>query len=320
MQIFNQNREIKRVVIFFIFFLSVCGTVLAGVDDVIRSSNLAANYAALINFASEPSISSSHLWIHDDPDAKTKLGVTKFPLYHEFKLENHEWRPFVQVTFGYLNMKQGIEILNGAETVDPVWKSYSISGGGGVHVHLSENWSIMPAGDIGYARLQNKVSYSGPVGNIVLKPLFSGKLFGWFADTWFVNTHLSLKHEKRFEKLRVRSFFGGTYSYIRSFDSTSSFQDISEHVGSIHLNVDGTYPLGVSPWGNPLSVIGHLGNTTLVGKNRNALGFSSVNEVGLSLLVDFSQYEWKVSQLSVGLMGLWGKDVYGWSLLTTYSF
>ena len=321
MQIFNQNQGMKRIIFaFFVLFVCVGGTVLAGIDETIRSSNLAANYAALINFASEPSISSSHLWINDDPEAKAKLGVTKFPLYHEFKLENHEWRPFVQVTFGYLKMDQQLDILNDTETVNPSWKSYSATTGGGVHLPLSEHWSILPAGDVGYAHLSNKARYSGPIGNSILKPTLEGKLFDWFADTWLMNAHLSLKYERMFEKLKITSSVGGTYSYIQSFDSTSSFQNIREHVGSIHIKADGTYPLGLSPWGNPLSIIGHLGNTTLIGENRNALGFSSVNEVGLSLLVDFSQYEWKVKRLSVGLMGLWGKNVYGWSLLTTYSF
>jgi hypothetical protein len=316
----NKKRKINRAFVsgLLIFFIKMSS--LAGMDDAIRSSHLAANYAALINFASEPSISSSHLWIDDGLREKTRLGVTKFPLYHEFKLKNHEWRPFIQVTFGYLKMDQKIGILNNTETVSPTWKSYSVSSGGGVHIPLSEHWSILPAGDVGYARLRNKVHYNGPVGNSVLKPVLEGKLFDWFADTWLMNAHLSLKYEKKFEKLEVTSSVGGTYSYIQSFDSTSSFQDIRENVGSIHIKADGTYPLGLSPWGNPLFVVGHIGNTTLVGKNRNALGFSSVNEVGLSLLVDFSQYEWKVKRLSIGLMGLWGNDVYGWSLLTTYSF
>jgi hypothetical protein len=60
-------------------------------------------------------------------------------------------------------------------------------------------------------------------------------------------------------------------SHIESYRATTSLQEFSENMGTISFKVDGTYPLDASLAGYPLSVIGHLGSSTLVGSNRDAL-------------------------------------------------
>ena len=289
-------------------------------EQAIRSSDIAAGYAALINFASEPTISSSHLWVDNGLENDTRLTITKFPLRHEFKAQVHRWKPFVQATLARLVMDQTYDVFDGQESVEPTWSAYSFAVGGGVRIPLSPHWSLLPAFDLGYTRLNNTVHYSGDRGNIGLKPLLDGILFNWSADAWLSNVHLALRYENSFKKLDVTTTVSGTASRIESFNSTSSFQEFGETLGTMHFKADGTYPLGISFKGNPLSVVGHVGNTTMVGDKRDELGFTSVNETGISFEMGLGQYDLPLSKLGIGAMGLWGKNVYGWALIFRYAF
>jgi hypothetical protein len=67
--------------------------------------------------------------------------------------------------------------------------------------------------------------------------------------------------------------------------------------------------------GHPIAVIGHLGTSTFAGINRDALGFTDLNEAGVSLQAGIKRYGLPVSKLSLGVMRLWGDNVKGWSFL-----
>lgn len=273
----------------------------------------------MINFEAEPSVSSSNLWIDGGLPNDDRLKLTKFPLRHEFPLTGRGWRPFVQGTLAKFSLEQTIPI-SGGEKIEPKWSSYSGSLGGGVRIPVGERWSILPAFEVGYAGLSNDVTYNGPIGNGIYRPIFDEILFDWTADAWIASGHLSARYRGRMDKLDVDGSLSATLSHIESFRTTDGAVDFQEDIGTLSAKLDGTYPLGVSVAGYPLSLIGHLGCSTFVGPQRDALGFSYVGEAGLSLEVDISRHDLPVSKLSLGAMGLYGDKVKGWSILFDYGF
>ena len=280
------------------------------VRQSIRSSDIGAGYAAIINFASEPAISSSTLWIDHGLSNSDELSVTKFPLRYEFDLDGRDWKPFVQATLAKLNLEQTYPVFEG-EKIKPEWESYSATLGGGVRIPLNEEWSILPAADFGWASISNDVKYTGERGNNLLRPVLDEILFDWSADAWLANGHLALQYQGTIRKLEIDAKLSGTLSHIESYRTTTDLQELDEDIGTLSLKIDGTYPLNASLAGHPLSVIGHLGGSTLVGPNRDALGFTYVYEAGLSLQADISRYGLPVSKLKSGRDGALGRQCRG---------
>ena len=293
-------------------------TASAQVDDVIRAAHLSSAYASIINFSAEPNISSSHLWVDKDSPEELKMGLTKFPLRHEFKLKNHAWKPMVQATLARLKLEQ-TAFIDDANWIDSEWRSYSATLGGGVRIPLSKHWSILPAIDGGYAHLNNEAGYQGPLAT-ALKPILSGKLFDWRADAWLVNGHLALFYRRQFGKLGFDAHLGGTVGHIESYDTTHALQKFSETISTLNLKIDCTYPLGLAIADDPLFVVGHFGNSTILTDLHTDLGLSSIYETGLSLLADISRHGLPVKKIGVGAMVLWGEDAIGWALRTSYRF
>ncbi len=288
-------------------------------SETLKSSGFASSYAAIINFASEPDISSSTLWVDNGLQNDDRLKVIKFPFRHEFGVTDGGWHPFVQATVAKLSIEQTIPVLK-TDRIELELDSYSVTIGGGVRIPLSGGWSLLPAIDTGYANVGSDIGYSGALDSPLLKPEIDKILIDWSADAWLTNVHLALQYQGWWHKLAIDAKLSGTLSHIASYRTSSDLRAFSENIGTISLKVDGTYPLGVSVAGYPLAVIGHLGSSTLVGSNRDALGFTYLNEAGLSLQVDLSNKDLPVSKLSIGAMGFWGDNVKGWSVLFGYRF
>lgn len=299
-------------------FMLLSGAAFAQVDDAIRSSHLSSAYAAIINFSAEPDISSSHLWIDKDSPDETQMRITKFPLRHEFKLKNHKWKPIVQATLARLRMEGTLDI-DPDNRIEPEWESYSATIGGGVRIPLSKNWSILPAIDGGYAHLKNEASYHGPVAT-ALQPLLDDKLFDWNADAWLVNGHLALFYNRQFGKLAVDAHLAGTVGHIESYDTTHELQEFSETISTASIKIDCTYPLGLAIADDPLFVVGHLGNSTILTDLHTDIGISSIYETGLSLQTDITRHGLPIKKVGLGAMILWGEDAIGWALRTSYRF
>lgn len=306
-------------------------TTCAGADDftdareqfkhALKASNISAVYAGMINFESEPDVSSSTLKIDSGLLEDDEINLTKLPLRHEFDLTHQGWKPFVQATLGKFKYTQKASLLDDPnETLDSRWKSYSATIGGGVRIPLGHGFSILPAIDGGYASLKNDGDYAGPISTGLLQPLLDGILTNWSADAWLANGHLALKYEGAVGKFDVDAKASYTYSHIESYRTSDPVLDFSENMGTVSFKLDATYPLNASLGGYPLGLIGHIGNSSFVGPNRDTLGFDSVYEVGLSLEVDISQHDLPVKKLSLGGEYLWGDDVRGWSILFNYRF
>lgn len=289
------------------------------IDQIIRSENVAGAYASIINFAVEPDISAAKLNIDDGLPEEDVLKVFKFPLRHEFALTGKKWKPVIQGTLSRLQLTSSLPVFSGSETIDGTWTAYSATIGGGARIPLSKHWSILPAIDGGYAYLKNEAEYD-ETGELLLKPILSGKLYDWEAHAWILSAHLALLYNQTFRNLEIDAHVSGTVSHIQSFNSTSDLQEFEERIGTITLKADATHPLGFSLLKNPIFGVAHLGHSSLASDSEVNLGFRYLNEAGFSFQADISHYSTPVKTLSLGAMVLWGDGVSGWKILTSYRF
>lgn len=111
-----------------------------------------------------------------------------------------------------------------------------------------------------------------------------------------------------------------TYNHLDTYDSSSNLIEFDGNITTFTLQVDVIKPIDAQVGGYPLALVGHFGNTTFIGNNRDALGFDYFFEAGLALETDVSQNDWPVKKLRLGAMGIFGADVTGWSMIFGYRF
>ena len=80
------------------------------------------------------------------------------------------------------------------------------------------------------------------------------------------------------------------------------------------------HPTGLTLVRQPLALVATLGNTTLFGDGRDALGFDYFFEAGLALETRLDNRDWKIKRVRVGAKAIYGEDVTGWSVIFGYRF
>lgn len=300
---------------------------LDGVIDEVRQQaieqagpdRLGAGYAAMMNFAATPDISSATYYIDSADAGDPTMNVYKIPLRREFMLEGRDWKPFVEASFGYLDYEATFDVLP-QESVKADWKSYGGLLGLGVKMPLNDDLDFVPALDLGLVRLESSADYRGPVAEAILKPALEGVVFDWDANAYLIGATVGLDYRHAFETWTVEGRTRLTYSHFDTYDSSSPQVEFDADISTFTLQVDVIKPLDAKIGGYPLALVSHFGNTTFIGNNRDALGFDYFFEAGLALETDVSQNDWPVKKLRLGAMGIFGADVTGWSVIFGYQF
>jgi hypothetical protein len=176
---------------------------------------------------------------------------------------------------------------------------------------LGRGFSVAPSLGLGISRLENEMKFSDPVLEGALPPDWKGSFYGWDTLASVARAHVGLLYDEEYGKLRVKGGVHLSYSYIDSFDESDSFAGFHDHSSTFVAKLDVSHPLNLSVRKNPLRIIGHIGNTSFLGSGRDELDFSYFNELGLSL-------GWK--SFAVGVLGIVGEDVEGWSLVFNYDY
>ncbi|MCB1826571.1 MAG: hypothetical protein KDJ54_19130 [Candidatus Competibacteraceae bacterium] len=142
-----------------------------------------------------------------------------------------------------------------------------------------------------------------------LKPALQGVVFDWDADASLVGMTAGLNYEQQFETWSMEGQTRLTYNHLDTHNSSSELIDFDANVTTFTLQIDAIKPIDAKIGGYPLALVGHLGNATFLGSNRDAVGFDYFFEAGLALETDISQNNWPVKKLRLGAMGIFGADV-----------
>ncbi len=292
-------------------------------EEVLKPSLMGAGYGALMNFSAEPMLSSATYIVDEENGGDHTINVYKIPLRHEFDLNQYGCSSFIEGRMGYLKMKTDYffeEEGNTLKIVDSKWETYSGTVGGGFSFPMGAGFSFMPAIYGGIAYLKNSSSYHGELANVFLKPVFDGLGFNWNTSATLLNAIATIQYAGTVDTFRINGELSYSFDYIDTFNESSSYQKFVTDSSVIALKANLSHPLGFAVSGLPLSWVFHAGNSTFVGANRDVMGFNYFNELGLSIKADTTQKKWPVQNLSLGIMGILGNNVKGWSILFGYTF
>lgn len=281
-----------------------------------RGTQTGAGYAQLIGFVSDPDISG--ITLKDENEGT--LDIFKLPLQHRVQ-DREDWSLFVRGGFSYATLAED-EILQGFPSdnnIDTKWKSYSATAGLMGKWKLAPQWRFIGAVDFGLARLENDTSYRGIAD--VLAPIFDDLLFNWKTNATLVSGMLGLDYHLEWSSVAMNAKAHYLHAYIDSFDESGDFAGFTEHADTLHFDVDVKHPLGVELNRYPLNGIALVGNTTFVGDNRDALGFTTMWSFGYAVQADISRNEWPVQSVRLGASYLKGdKGVDGYQIILGYRF
>lgn len=281
---------------------------------------IGAGYAAIINFAVSPDISTATF--HADAGegiVDPTLKVTRFPFRKVFDKERDGPRPFIGGLFAYQNLDSGFVPLPN-EQIDAEWQTYGATLSGGFEIPVGEAWKLFPTLSLGFGSLDNRARYSGPVSETYLRPALQGIVFDWDAKALVYGVAFGASYEYKTPKLGIEALSSLTYHRIQSFDTGTDFQSFRGDVTAFDVELNFVRPTRMKLGKYPLAVVALLGNTTFLGANRDALGFKDFYEAGLALEVDVSSRGWKIHTLRLGAKSIVGSDVHGWSLILSYGY
>ena len=275
-----------------------------------------AGYAHLISFEAEPEIAAANYTVdaEDSSVGDADINSFKLPLYREFSNEDHDWKWYAQGSLSYLTLDQTLRFNlapDQKESMDMEWTAYGGLVEAGFIFPLSGGFSLVSGMGLGVSHLENDADFSSPLLEQVLPPEFDGRLYDWDTNAALVRGTLGLRYDQLHEDFRVKGSANLSYSYIDSFDESSNFSGFDDHASTFTFKLDARYPLDRQIRKHPLYLIGHIGNTTFIGSNRNSLGFKYFNELGASLGAE---------KITFGALVLLGSDVDGWSVVLNYDY
>lgn len=288
------------------------------IRDSINTKGLGASYAAIVSFAVSPELSAATF----NPDAgpgviDPQLVTLKVPYRHMFRDDSARIRPFIQADFGYQKFDAGLDVAPG-EFIDTEWKTLGGLAVGGAEIRMSEHFVIIPAITLGYASLENRSNYSGPVVEGVIGPALDGFVFNWDANALIYGASFGADYQRQLRGFELEMRGSLTHNIVDTIGSG----DVSFRSGitTLDLEVNTVHPTGKTIGNSPLSWVAIVGHSRFFGSGNDALGFESFYEAGLALDLDMTAKGWMIKSLRFGAKAIFGEDVDGWGLIIGYHF
>jgi hypothetical protein len=286
----------------------------ADVNALLGSARLGAGYAQMLGLASTPDIAAASYDISAS-DSSPTLDVFRLPYQARLLALTPDSDLYWRVAGGYLKLRDEFSFtpaptLTGA--VATRWSAYSASAGVLAKIRLGAGFTFEPAIDIALARLENSASYSGAAS--LLQPLLDGPLFNWRTNAWLITPSLALAWARPIDdaKLSVRGHVAR--SWISSFDESASLQSFNEAANAYSIRADYAWPTGYRIAGREMYGVATAGFAGFFGANRDALGFTSVAELGGGVELPFRAGDSGTERVRLTAAYLYGSDVHGWTV------
>jgi hypothetical protein len=286
----------------------------------LEAAHIGTGYAAIVDFAVSRDISSATFYPDDvDGVADPQLQSAKLPFRFRFGSEESAARAFLQGHVAYQTFEADLVFLPD-ERIGSRWRTTGGSLAVGVEIPVGKSLRLLPTAGVGYGRIVNRADYTGPIGQDLLRPVFTNLLFDWDADAFVYGASLGLDWRQEFRGMMLEILANASHHLVRSSSSSSEFVDFDGHVTVLDVEFNAVRPTSWSIGEYPLSLVALFGATGMLGPDRDALGFDKFFEAGLGLEADLSSKDWKVKSLRLGMKGIFGPDVRGWGLVIGYGF
>jgi hypothetical protein len=284
------------------------------VRSQIEAARLGAGYAQIINLAATPDFSAARYRV-GSAEPKLELDVLRLPYQSRWIALSDDADLYWRVAGGYLQLKQDLPIVAGDPSLGDIaskWSAYSASGGLLARIRLGSGFTLEPALDVGVARLDNGASYNGIAFG--LQPLLDGILFNWHTNAWLATPSLALAWTTGNAEGRATVRGHVARSWISTFDATDPIQEFTEAANSYSVRAEYAKANAWQAFDRPLGWIAYASYAGFFGANRNALGFTSVTELGGGLETPLAPDGQRPERLRLSAGYLFGPDVTGWSV------
>lgn len=282
--------------------------------DAVSGARLAPGYALILNAAAAPDLSAAHYDVGDSGSGLS-IDVLRAPYQRRWLALGEDADLYWKVVGGYLTMDTALPVNSatlGPGRVDTRWSAYSLMGGLLVRWRIADGLTFVPAFDMGVARLQNDASYVGAAGP--LQPLFDNLLFNWNTKAQLVTPNAGLEWTAGEPDRRTSVSGHVAWSWISSFGESDPVLSFRETAGTYSIRAEHFRSTGAQIAQRSLGVLVHGGFTGFLGANRNALGFSSVAELGLTFDLPLLANDAQSQRLRFGASYLFGPDVRGYAV------
>lgn len=278
----------------------------------------------LTGFASFPGVSAANFTVGGGDDTSdADIGKFNLPLSHQFsEIEAVGVAPYGELTFGLLRREQSGDLLVGTPLeakVDSSLKSYSVIGGVGFGLAITETTTIRPIALLGYSRIEDDSDLSGP-GAAVMEQVGDGFLFNWHVDTALYGGALEIEHTRMIgDDLGVSGTLRYNYLWANTFDASDSVLETISDFGVFTANLEVDGPTGLTPLGRELRWIGFVANSAFT--ESEGLDIEYFFEIGGGIeVVDRTVIE-GIEGISLRASGIVGaQDVTGWSVSAKLEF
>ncbi len=279
----------------------------------VDGARLGAGYAQLIGLAATPDIAAASYTIDSDADEPT-IDVFRLPYQARWTSLGEGSDLYWRVAGAYLRLRDDFATplpLPGG-SIDSRWTAYSASGGLLARIALGNGFSVEPALDVGVARLENDASYGGT--SSFLRPLLDGLLFNWRSTAWLVTPSIALGWSAGVGSGTASVRGHVARAWIGSFDESDPVQAFDETANVYSIRAHYTQPTGHRIAGRALSWVVSGGYAGFFGANRDALGFTSIAEIGAGVELPIDADRPGSDRLRLAAGYLVGPDVRGWTI------
>ena len=301
-------------------FSEVVEDVSGFVNSKLGPSDVGASYAALINFAGNPDISTATYYIDSGGQTTGTLTVGRFSFRKPLWEEGDSWRPFIQAFIPYETLKYDVDFEGEGEDADAQWDAIGLILTAGNEFAVSDRMKVTPGINFGAFQLESNAGFRGAISENIIDTTFSGRDFDWTAYAWVLGASVWLDYEWEHRTYDAGLHAGITYNHVESFYATEDRISFSSEAVTVALNYETVHDTPISLNDFPLKLVLSVGGSAFFGPAGNALGFSSFTDYGAAVKTDISRLGWPIQSLQLGGKLIFGPDVTGWSLILQYEF
>jgi len=282
-------------------------------DSAISGASLGPGYAQLLNLSSAPDISTAHYNVRTRPN---DLDIQVGRLTHE-----ERWRAlsenadlFWRGGGGYSRMRTRFPTgvpATGAGDIDSTWWAASLTAGLLAKIRLGEEFTLLPAFDVGVARLENRTKYAGSAN--ALRPFLDGRLFEWHTEATLLTPNIGLEWARKQDDRTTIIRLHAAWSRIATVGEADPALKFREGAGVTSIRGEHVAPTTLRVAERPLRWVVFGGHASFFGPNRDVLGFPSVSEFGLGLELPLVSGDAASKRVRFAASYLVGPNVHGWS-------
>lgn len=188
---------------------------------------------------------------------------------------------------------------------------FSLSGGIGTLVKITDSLTVAPLVSLSYSHVKNRYDFNNPYSQNYLSQA-DQDLFNWDMDLFTYTPALKVYYSRDLGFGTFNYHIGYTYLLNDSFSDNSGVVDINSSTGLLTDRVDILTPLGVGIEGAPLFVRPMFQWNNISGSAVKGLGLRDLFEMGADLVVKMLDENSIFSTITVGGSYVTGKSFEGY--------